>query len=114
MRTTRLTMSTLHQDVTGTCKISQIVTSGYHPSCKPSQTALTNYAVPEMLDIFSLWVGAELSVATTNSTPIVPPPKRNSLNPPLQGLSPGLPSIAGMQQEYHFAMLIRAHDTSRK
>jgi hypothetical protein len=51
--------------------ISWRMTSFYYPSCKHLHTALANYTHLEMLDVFSLCVVTELSVAPTNSSPPV-------------------------------------------
>jgi len=34
-----------------------------YPSCKHSHSAISHYALPEMLDVFSLSVGVEMPVA---------------------------------------------------
>ena len=54
-----------------TPRVSRRMTSCYYPSCMLSHSALDNYTLLEMLDVFSLCVTAELSIVPTNSSPPV-------------------------------------------
>ena len=54
-------------------KISLWMTCCYYPSCKHSHSALVHYTLFEMLDVFSLYVTAEFSVASINMSVLVGP-----------------------------------------
>jgi hypothetical protein len=53
-------------------KISWRMTSCYYASWKHSKRALAHYMLFEMLDVFSLCVVAQLSVAPANGSPLLP------------------------------------------